>query len=568
MNRINVLDSATSNKIAAGEVVERPFSVVKELVENSIDAGAKNIIIEINDGGQTCIKITDDGHGIHPDDIEKAFLPHATSKILNIDDIFNISTLGFRGEALASIAAISNTTLISRNEQFDYGRKIIINGGKIESVSEAGANIGTIIEVKDLFFNVPARLKFLKSPHREAALIGDIVHRLAIANPSISFKLISNGKVSVNTYGTDDFINTVRYIYGKDICDNIIPIEKHEDLASVTGYIGKPEISRGSRNNQSVFVNKRYIKNKMISTAVEAAFKSFLTINKYPFFILFIDIYPEFIDVNVHPTKTEIKFKDERLIFKLVFDAVHDAIKEGIKVSFDFEDDKSVEKVETVQIPLDLKGDNYNSLEEKNKEFDNRFIEQKSLVNTDENYKNIDVNSAALDIVKEDPVKNIINKNNDVTEIKNIAKFEPLNVLGQFNKTYILAEGREDLYIIDQHAAHEKILFEKYINEINNAQVIAQLLISPVVLELDYDDFSCYINNKDIFLKSGFNIEIFGENTISIREVPVVLGKIYIKELFLNILDNLKQFGTGKTTEVKYNNIAKMACKAAVKAND
>ncbi|MEW8956610.1 DNA mismatch repair endonuclease MutL, partial [Clostridium sp.] len=296
MKRINLLDIETCNKIAAGEVVERPSSVVKELVENSIDAKATKITIEVENGGESLIKIIDNGLGVHPDDIEKAFLPHATSKIKEINDIFSINTLGFRGEALASISAVSKVKLFSKTEEFDFGREIFVEGGTINYIKETGCNNGTVVEVRELFFNVPARKKFMKSTSRESALINDIVSKIALSNPSVSITLINNGKRIITTYGNNNYIDIVRAIYGKNISENLIYFEGVSDLVSVHGYIGNSEISRGSRTYQSIFVNNRYIKNKTITTAVENAFKSFLTINKFPFFILFIDIFPEYVD--------------------------------------------------------------------------------------------------------------------------------------------------------------------------------------------------------------------------------------------------------------------------------
>lgn len=371
MKRINLLNEETSNKIAAGEVVERPSSVVKELIENSIDAEAQNITVEILNGGKDKIKIIDDGHGIHPDDIEKAFLPHGTSKISHIDDIYKINTFGFRGEALPSIAAVSSVILKSRSKDKEFGKEISIDGGKVNYINDTGCNIGTSIEVNNIFYNVPARQKFLKSTQREAALISNIINRLALANHNISFKYYNNDKKTLITFASNDVKDTIRSVYGKQIYDNIIGFEKHSDIASVHGYIGTSEISRGSRNNQSIFVNRRYIKSGLITTAVENAFKSFLTVNKYPFFVLFLDIYPEFIDVNVHPTKSEIKFEDERSIYKLVFNTVHQSIAESVKKNFNLETNHSGilendmkfsgqqdDKVTPIQLPIDLKQDN------------------------------------------------------------------------------------------------------------------------------------------------------------------------------------------------------------------
>lgn len=617
MKRINVLTSETSNKIAAGEVVERPASVVKELVENSIDAEAKNISVEIFDGGQESIKITDDGIGIHPDDVEKAFMTHATSKIMDLEDIYKITTLGFRGEALPSIASVSKMILKTRRDGFDFGKEIRITAGEIEEFKEIGCSKGTVIEVRNLFFNVPARQKFLKSSQREASLISDILMRLALSNPNISFKLFKNGKKVFSTYGTDDLKETIRCLYGKEVYNNITNFEKHTDIASIHGYIGNSEISRGSRNRQSIFINKRLIKNKMITAAVENAFKSFLTINKFPFFVLFIDIYPEYIDVNVHPTKSEIKFQDDRGIFKVVFDSVHEALRQSLSDSFsisfdeeendnkfssssnintEFNNDNNIKNknlssniFEVQQIPIDLKSGSEQLIDN-----DKIFLRENIISNQNDGTINsikeesdvYDLNNSSNDKKDDMSISNNYkvpnfenltsaeNNNEDEKEIlsnksyEKIPKFPQLNIIGQFNKTYIIGEIKSELYIIDQHAAHEKILFEKYREELKSKQVVSQLLLTPSILELHPDDFILYKENEEIFKESGFMIETFGENTISIREVPIILGKPDIKNLFMEILDNLKNMGTGKTEDVKYDAIARMACRSAIKAND
>ncbi|ADK15183.1 DNA mismatch repair protein MutL [Clostridium ljungdahlii DSM 13528] len=562
MKRINLLDENTSNKIAAGEVVEGPSSVIKELLENSIDSGAKNITIEIEEGGEKSIKIIDDGWGIHPLDIKKAFMPHATSKISTVEDLDKISTLGFRGEALCSIASVSNTILKSKAEGFDVGNEIIISGGVLKETQEIGCNKGTTILVEDLFFNVPARKKFLKSPSREAAGISDIVTRLSLANPNISFKFFKNGKKALTTYGTGKVMDVIRCVYGKNIYENIIPVEKHSDIISICGYIGNSEISRGSRNNQSIFINKRYVKNKSITSAAEQAFKSFLTINKFPFFILFIDIFPEFVDVNVHPAKWEVKFSDSRMVFKFVFDAIHEALRESLKDSFTIdlkEDDLKPKKTETeikeVQIPIDLKSPNEGIYIEKNGS--SLFKKSKENSNKNEFIKEPKVSFTAKE--------NAVSKNKQ--EEPRVAKFQPLRIIGQFHSTYIIAEDSSNLYMIDQHAAHEKILFEKYKKSIQKGMVLSQVLITPVIMELTIKDYNCFIENRDLFKKTGFNVELFGNNTISIREVPMILGKPDMKNLFMDILDNLKNMGSGDTWEVKYLSLATLACKAAIKAN-
>lgn len=608
MKRINLLDENTSNKIAAGEVVERPSSVVKELVENSIDANSKNITIEIEDGGCSFIKIIDDGDGIHKDDIKKAFLPHATSKIQCAEDIFSINTLGFRGEALASIASVSKVNLKTKPHNSSFGREIIIEGGEILEEKDCGVNSGTTIEVKDLFFNIPARKKFLKSFTREGSIITDIINRISIVNPDISFKLFNNGKKVLHTFGSGNTKDVLRVVYGKKISENLVYFEGTREEISISGYIGKEEIARGSRNNQSIYVNGRYIKNKTLVAAVENAFKSFSTVNKFPFFVLFIDVYPEFVDVNIHPTKAEIKFKDDRMMFKIVFDSVHKYLKEAIFDDFKLpEEDMNITKenqAENLELNIKFEEDEvkFNSFEKNDKIFKENSIDysaqikkeqdellklKEKLNNTDfsihENkndikdtindlsYSSVDTNKEAInsDVLysKEDED---LNKNISIKETieERIAKFPPLRIIGQFNKTYIIAEFNETLYLIDQHAAHEKILFEKYIKSISEGSIIIQQLLVPTLIELSTDDLIFYIENQKIFKDAGFTVEEFGGNTISLKEVPYFLGKLDPKDLFLSIIDDLKKMGDGKTIDIKYNKIATMACKKAVKGND
>ncbi|MBO3388318.1 DNA mismatch repair endonuclease MutL [Clostridium perfringens] len=628
MNRINILNADTANKIAAGEVVERPSSVVKELVENSLDAGAKNITIEIQNGGESLIKIIDDGSGVHPEDVEKAFNPHATSKIKDTYDIFSINTLGFRGEALPSIASIARIDFKSKTEDFDMGKELIISGGEKESLTDCSMNRGTQIEVRDLFFNVPARKKFLKTTARESALINDLVNRISLANPDVSFKLFNNNKKILNTYGNGKLIDVIRTIYGKSTAENLIYFEEHKDTASVYGFIGNDTLARASRNNQSLFVNKRYVKNRSLTVAVENAFRSFNVTGKFPFFVLFIDTYPELIDVNIHPTKSEIKFKDERFIFKVVFDAVHSAMREYVKDTFTLpeEEEKKFEalKEEVIQESLDkeistlekLKENiNYKVSEDRKKEEIYSYKPSKdyeaktevnipvdflskenqeesfSINNSLENnefkevstkreisYDPILIKNELKDKVSESTSESLLssdykcNKNeygNSLEEtIYREAKFPKLRVIGQFNKTYILAEYDSTLYLIDQHVAHEKILFEKYSSDIAKKKVEIQPLMIPLVVTLPTEDYLYYDENKEIFEKAGFKISDFGDNSIRIEEVPYFLDKLNPTELITSMINNLKKMGTGETVEVKYNKIASMSCRAAVKAND
>lgn len=620
MKRINLLDEHTSNKIAAGEVVERPSSVVKELVENSIDAGSKNITIEIEEGGIALIRVIDDGIGVHNLDIEKAFLPHATSKIKTVEDIYSISTLGFRGEALPSIASVSKVTFRSKPAECDFGKELVLEAGEKISLTDIGMNNGSVMEVKDLFFNVPARRKFLKSTSREGSLINDIILRIALSNPHISFKLFNNGKKTLHTYGDGNLNNVIRTIYGKNISEHVLPFEYEDETLKIHGYIGKELIARGSRNNESIFVNNRYIKNKTIVAAVENAFKSFSTVNKFPFFVLFIDLSPDSIDVNIHPTKAEIKFKDERVIYKRVFDAVHSALKEDIFNSFKVDNKFEIEEVvEEIKLDLDSESNtpsisepaSSNKIEPSIKDVYNKVTiydvkKEEDLYNklkqlnkdkniNNYNYKQPDNKTASEDLnissIKEnsnlettyntnsDIIKNTSSSNNNSIDIKSseestlkhsepTPKFPDLRIIGQFRKTYILAEYLDTLYIIDQHVAHEKILFEKYVKDIENNEIVVQRLLIPCIIDLSLDDFECYKENIHVFADSGFVIEEFGGNTIALKEVPYFLGKLDAKNFLLSIIDNLKNLGSGKTVDVKVNKIATMACKAAVKAND
>ncbi|WP_461204398.1 DNA mismatch repair endonuclease MutL [Clostridium sp. DL1XJH146] len=604
VKRINLLNNETTNKIAAGEVVERPSSVVKELIENSIDSGAENLTIEIINGGIDLIRIVDDGNGIHPDDVKKAFLPHATSKINRIEDLYSINTFGFRGEALASIASVSKVLLKTKIKDEQFGREINISGGNINYIEDVGCNDGTVVEIRNLFYNVPARRKFLKSTARETALITDIINRLALTNHNVSFKYYQNNKQSIITFASEEVKETIKYIYGKNIYQNIIKFENTSDIITVYGYIGNVDISKGSRNYQSIFVNNRYVKNLMINKAVENAFKSFSTVNKFPFYVLFIEIFPEYLDVNVHPTKAEIKFREDKFIFSFVFNTIHETLKKyiegkftehGSNFSLDATSEKLQENQRQSQVPIDFKTENDFSVKREDP-LDNYSIlpnngniekpNEKSIIqpkgySIDNTKSTFDVkNSSDTSSINENvAVESFSNINNNVYVketntlkhknelVDKIAKFPKLNVIGQFNNTYIICEAEKELYLIDQHAAHEKILFEKFSREINERTIVAQMLLIPVVIELNEEDYSIYNENKEIFSDTGFEIEGFGDNTINIREAPIILGQTAVEELFYGILENLKKLGNGDILEIKFYVVSQLSCRAAIKAN-
>ena len=633
MSRINLLSPDTFSKIAAGEVVERPQSVVKELIENSIDAGSRNITIEIVNGGLDLIKIVDDGRGIENDDLEKAFLPHATSKIKNIDDIFRIGTLGFRGEALASVASVSKVLLKSKSENEEDAMEIYLEGGDVQYKKYSNQNQGTYIEVKELFYNVPARLKFLKSVTKETSSISDTVSRLAISNPEVAFNYINNDKVVLRTYGNGNQRDVIRSVYNRKIYENVSHYDKELDGVRIHGYIGNEEISRGSRFQQSIFINRRLIQSKSITAAVERAYQSFITISKFPFFVVNLEIDPTKIDVNVHPQKAEVKFDDDRFIFGAVFDTVHSALREMYKDNLGFlnnDESKNSENSTIEQYQLGFR--NRDNL---TKEFNEgatqykfdireqdpivRSITVGQLTDQTNGLENIDKStqkdeksykSSALDELNvqrevslpidlkgeigipdvnsfnelnaensEDghfKVKNSSNYEDKVNSDSEVLynelvinyKFPKMEIIGQYNKTYILAQLNSTLYLFDQHACHEKINFEKYMKELKEDNIILQPLLVPHLIDLSLDDYNLYIENRNIFENAGFVIEEFGDRTLSIREVPYFLGKVQPSDYFSEIMDNLRNLGKGTKDEVKYMRIATIACKSSIKAND
>ena len=683
--RINILTQETASKIAAGEVVEKPASVVKELVENSIDAGAKAITVEIVNGGLDLIRIVDDGRGILNEDIPRAFLPHATSKLKTIEDIFAILTLGFRGEALASVAAVSRTLLKSHAPEDPDGMEIFIEGGEEKFKKYSAIDQGTIIDVRDLFYNVPARLKFLRTSQKESANVTDLLTRLALSRPDVAITYYNNEKLVFRTYGTGQLIDVIRTVYTRKTADNVFYFERGYDDFKISGYIGNEEIARGSRNQQTIFINGRYITSRPLGIAVEQAFKSFITINKFPFFILNLDLAPESVDVNVHPQKAEVKFSDDKLMFHSVFETVHGALRQIYQGSLGFEKGlesqtasnsgtspgsgffeesatpqdamaksfQSGEGLHTMAEPtlmdhgkgLGSRGGDtestawgialnasqgslkYQTTQEgaKSTGYGNAIHESGSAARsfngdpsenptgrpvigpTDESVHHLGAdptfdNSVAVRVpidLKSDtgtlkgwqrpgPEQTSAGSWQEPKEAKTaqstshgidqvnpsalskeaVGKFPMPKILGQYQKTYILAEFAQTLYLIDQHAAHEKINFEHYMEELMNHELILQPLLLPEVIELAVDDYSVYLENKVVFEQAGFTIEEFGDRALNIREVPVFLSNINTEKYFKEILDNLKNLGKGSSREVRYLRIATVACKASIKAHD
>ncbi|EYE88212.1 hypothetical protein Q428_09275 [Fervidicella metallireducens AeB] len=589
MGIIRILDDNTINKIAAGEVIEKPASIIKELVENSIDAGATEISVEAKNGGISYIRVVDNGKGIQYEDMDKAFLRHATSKICSEVDLNYINTLGFRGEALASIAAISKIELMSKTAENEIGNRIYIEGGVTKVKEQCGCPDGTIITIKDVFFNTPARLKFLKSETREGIYITEIMQNLALSNPNISFKYKLNDKLVFSTKGDGDIKAVVFCIYGNQVVNNLIEINSSKEFITIKGYVGNSNIAKSNRNSQSLFVNGRYVKNKTITAAVEAAFKSLITINKFPFYILHMYVNPEFIDVNVHPSKAEIKFQDEQLIFKAVYHSVRDSILSVSSIPKIEDKQRFVSNVpkantESVQIKI---SDGYEHKLEKSDNSLNLFKDNLDNQNFDkyvtepmikpkytndieefvhENNEIIELDSGCRkNDIKENECVN--NNDNYLNNIDRISKFGPLSIVGQIHFTYIVAEGQEEMYLIDQHAAHERILYEQYVKQYSVNSMQTQNLLVPMVLDLSLSENQIVLDNKNVFIKLGYDIEEFGGNTISIRAVPVILGNPSSKDLFFDILNQLNENRRDSPSTVE-KILYTMACKGAVKAGD
>lgn len=565
MGIVKLLDNQTINKIAAGEVVEKPASIVKELVENSIDAGSNEITVEIEGGGINLIRISDNGNGIYKDDLDLAFLRHATSKIESHNDLNSINTLGFRGEALASIASISKVEMISRTKEETTGYKIYLEGGRLIEKQEAGAPLGTTITVKSIFYNTPARLKFLKSESREGIYITDLMQNLAFSHPEISFKYKSKGKMVFATKGDGDLKSVILSIYGRETASNLIEVKYSADIISISGFIGNSSISKSSRNYQSIFINGRYVKNKTTLAAVEQAYKSMLTINKFPLYVLHIYTNPEFIDVNVHPSKLEIKFQDEQLIFKAIYHCIRESLisispimeannKDGVKTYAD-----NIHGENLIQQKIDIKDDisykkpqiidkNYNTIYDSfnNKAISNKTDRQFVINERADTGKTIKIDSA------------LINKT---------PKFGPLAVVGQVHFTYIVAEGADEMYLIDQHAAHERVYYESYINEFKNSSLQSQNLIAPIVIELTFDKKQLVLENLDFLKRTGYEIDDFGGNSIALRCVPMIYGTPDRRELFLEIIENM-DIKNKELVDIIDKVIYTMACKSAIKAGD
>lgn len=568
MNNIYILNDETINKIAAGEVIDRPYSIVKELVENSIDAFSSSITIEIKEGGTSYIRITDNGKGMSKEDAILSFQRHATSKIEHVEDLIKINTLGFRGEALASIAAVTNLEMITREKDSLSGTRIINIGGKIEKIEEYGCPEGTTIIVENLFFNTPARLKFLKSNRAETSAISDLVSRLILSNPKISFRYINNNKTIYYSSGDGELKNAILSIYGKNVFDHIqsFNIQNPDiDGYKIWGYMGTPFISRKTRNHQSFFINGRFVKNKIISKAVELAYDSFLTINQFPWIIMNIDINPEYVDVNVHPAKTEVKFKEEDLIKDFIYNSLYKTLIENPYIPAITSNSVSNKKYSNI-----IYEDRIHEKTSTQMDISNNYINNEANVT-----KALEESNDIIDILEnqqnEHYYNNMLSKKEE--DFKSDKKLDSMILnsnknIGVLFGTYILVEDQTQCYIIDQHAAHERLLYEKFKRMFEKNEVLTQQVLPPVIIELTHEERVIFEDSMEVFSSLGFEMDYFGGNSYYLRGIPVILGESNINDFFYEVLDNISSYKKASSYKIKIDDIITMSCKKAVKAND
>ena len=644
MNKIVVLDEQTIDKIAAGEVIERPSSIVKELVENAIDAGATAVTVEIKEGGISFIRITDNGSGIEAEQIPTAFLRHATSKIRTAEDLLDVTSLGFRGEALSSIAAVCQVELISKTPESLTGVRYLIEGGKEKNMEEIGAPSGTTFLVRNIFYNTPARKKFLKTPQTETGYISELMERMALSHPEVSFKFIAGSQVKLHTSGNHRLKDIIYNIYGRDITNNLLEVEKtFENGMKITGFIGKPVISRGNRNFENYFVNGRYIKSKIISKAIEDAYQSFMMKHKYPFTVLHFQIDTEMLDINVHPTKMELRFAENEKLYQDVYNTIlntlsHKEMIVQVSVGKEEKEERPLKKKENLPEPFEKS--RLSSIQQ-SKEKLNLLAHQTSAPVTkklsEEDSRGIrEVTSSYMVpawqppkreqpevVMPEKQVSVTLNADvftgqatNDLKQITASAtqekkpepqtappiqpeapaspfaqKMEELagssvkesdffseklldrnnvkehRIIGQLFDTYWLIEFRDNLFIIDQHAAHEKVLYEKTMRSMDKREYTSQILNPPVILTLSIQEAETLQKHMQYFQEIGFEIEEFGGKEYALRAVPDNLFGIAKDDLFIEMLDALDSQPASASVDIIKDRVATMSCKAAVKGN-
>ena len=630
MPHIQVLDQVTIDKIAAGEVIERPASIVKELVENAVDAGADSVTVEIRDGGIDFIRVTDNGCGIPHDEVRSAFLRHSTSKIRSVEDLMHIRSLGFRGEALSSIAAVTRTELITKTEDCEFGTRYVIEGGKEVSLEETGAPNGTTFLVHQLFYNVPARRKFLKTPMTEAGHVQDLLMHLALSHPEVAFLFKNNNQEKLRTSGNGKLKDVIYNLYGRDIAANLLEIDYEKSGLRITGYLGKPIITRGNRNFENFFVNGRYVKSPMISKSLEDAYKDFTMQHKFPFAVLHFHVDGETIDVNVHPTKMELRFQRQQDVYNTVFEGVHRRLLEPEliqktevpePVQANEEPGKTLpgstaqkespfllrprntaaDKLPEGIKPADMQSEMQEEVHDedyfirKMRERVTAYHERMSsaeVADRSQIYRQEKQADRIRETVKygtdkvQEPVDEITRKEKEasVTEVpsekpQQLDLFEEnflkrnvraeYKLIGQVFDTYWLVQFKDSLYIIDQHAAHERVLYERTLKGMKTREFTSQYLSPPIILTLSMQEARLLDEHMDRFTRIGFEIESFGPEEYAVRAVPDNLFGIAKKELLMEMIDDLADgLNTSMTPDLIDEKVASMSCKAAVKGNN
>ncbi len=618
MPRINVLPKNIADLIAAGEVVERPSSVIKEFLENSIDAGAKNVTVEIKNGGKTYIRVTDNGCGIESEDVRKAFLSHATSKINSADDLDNIGTLGFRGEALASVAAVSKVEILTRTENEEVGTSYKIFGGEEIELAEAGCPVGTTLIVRDLFYNIPARMKFLKKDVQEGNYIASILENIAVSYPQISFKFIRDGKLNFSTPGDGNLKSAIYAVFGKEYTESLLPVEYEANGISVTGFTGKPTSGRGSRSGQHFFVNGRFIKSPMCITALETAYKNSIMVGKFPPCVIFINLPFSAVDVNVHPAKTEVRFFEEKKIFDAVYQGALNALtqdtrpkasfsvakafmpevvkgeqlklnetpaleKQEIKIEQKIEEKQELKFQIKQETPVEIKKTSLTAPKpetvkpsaikstltlKSNEEKTIDFLETE-YVKPQEKKLNISINTMSVASTKEEVTE--IKEEPPIVEKKIEAVVEEatpsleFRIIGEAFKTYIFVELENKMLMIDKHAAHERILFEKFKSQQTSFQ---QMLLVPVTVTLSPDEYNAVLENKELLYKAGYDMEDFGDRCVKVNACPTELVDEDIASITMELASYLSMNGKTVMPEKLDWIYHSMACRAAIKAGN
>ena len=602
MPEIMLLNQETIDKIAAGEVVERPSSVVKELVENAIDAKATAITVEIKEGGISFIRITDNGCGIEKKQVPIAFLRHSTSKIRSVEDLLNIHSLGFRGEALSSIAAVAQVELITKTYDELTGTRYVIEGSKEVADEEIGAPDGTTFIVRNLFYNVPARRKFLKTAQTEGGYISDLMERMALSHPDVSFKFINNGQTKLHTSGNGNEKDLIYHIYGRDITASVLKVEQQTELFQIRGFIGKPMVSRGNRNYENYFINGRYIKSALLSKAVEEAYKGFLMQHQYPFCVLYFDIHSDLLDVNVHPTKMELRFSQNEQIYRLLYEIIRNTlthkdfipevpveekktaaapeIKEPAPEPFEVRRLNEIRKAVAADSPYEPKYPSYTKKSSTDVFFSRMKQNTKSPLTAKEESlfaKPLTSAPETEDVPKEDSVSMV--REPDIPYMQQTLEQidshfltkdarKKHKIIGQLFDTYWLVEFEDKLFVIDQHAAHEKVLYEKTMKKVREQLFSSQAVSPPIILSLNQEEIAAMERYQDELTRFGYEIEPFGGKEYAITAIPADFSDIDMRSMFLELLNDFTELSGKTTPELILEKVASMSCKAAVKGNN